>query len=245
MTAAPNDTQRLRIGTYTLDVDTEVTNHYETAAWYQTVRVPAGEYPIYGTFKQHDSPRAWHEIDRAGTDNVPGIVTASFFPSLFGGVMVGRDTGADDVGKPGLAHGRHWFGYDLARESAKKDTNITLEPGIVLERQPYLKDDDTPGMFYNLVSETAALLCPDCSRHKGKDDGHWWYRTHAGGLVNVSHMEHYPLECRRCHRLNEQGIETEHRMHEWRIQRIADKRKADAESKAWIEHIGRINQKEG
>lgn len=255
--------QRLRIGTYTLLTETERVNHYETAAWFKKIRVSPGDYPIWGTLAHTDSPRGWDTVDSAGTDDMPGIVTDAFFPSLFGGVMVGANPGAEMIGKHGVAFGIRWRGYELAHAIAeavtandpslalvdklshrsstavKRGPLITLADRFDLKRTAYVTDEGNAAMRYSIVSDTAALFCPGCAQTVEGRKPEWTYITHAGEFISVASlsMTHYPLQCRRCHQMNEEAVEAEHQMAVWRSQRIAAAKRSDAQRKEWLDEF--------
>lgn len=83
-----------QIGFYILDRPTVFTRHYECAAWYTNVTVPAGKYPLYAKVKDgvvqsgHDSVRV----------ELPGVISGSDFTSRLG-ASHGRPQVNEDVGK--------------------------------------------------------------------------------------------------------------------------------------------------
>lgn len=88
---------RKRIGIFRLKRETEYERHYECAAWYTRIKVPAGDYEITGEVKPDGS------VDYT-LISMPGVVTGSCFVSLFCGNRIpGTDPNVDkDVGKPDI-----------------------------------------------------------------------------------------------------------------------------------------------
>jgi hypothetical protein len=67
---------------------TEFTQSYETAAWYSTIEVPAGDYPA--TFrKPNGAPAEGPEDGWWANARLDGRRTYNYFPSLFAGNPIG------------------------------------------------------------------------------------------------------------------------------------------------------------
>jgi hypothetical protein len=96
-----------QIGWYVQPEPIEYTNHYETAAWWQTVLVPAGEYPLMGEIEGS-------QVRHVHVSGLNGTITGDWFPALFGGVAVGGTKRDKDKGKPGTAHNVGAYGYSVA-----------------------------------------------------------------------------------------------------------------------------------
>lgn len=75
------------VGIYTVKVETEVTQHYECAAWFQTITVPPGDYTVYA-FPDY--------MGRASTDclyvDVKGPVKEANFTARLGAHYAKEDT---------------------------------------------------------------------------------------------------------------------------------------------------------
>ena len=66
---------------------------FECAAWYRTHELPAGTYPV--TLIEY--PYGGWKLILA---DVPTVITAAYFGTLFGGVAVGKDqTGPREIGR--------------------------------------------------------------------------------------------------------------------------------------------------
>ncbi len=91
----------LPCGKFILDEDKEYRKGYETASWYKTILVPAGEYEIttngYWTFIR-----------------LPGIVQKAYFPSSFGGMQYGSGDRPEEVGTKD-SYCRQCYAYDIAK----------------------------------------------------------------------------------------------------------------------------------
>lgn len=82
---------------YRLTEPTEFTRHYETAAWWTKIMVPAGDY------EARTQAIGFHPttLDKAYwvLVTLPGVVTDEYMPSLYGGVpLPGSDRGKERVG---------------------------------------------------------------------------------------------------------------------------------------------------
>lgn len=56
------DRPAIQIGVFHLAKETELTQHYETAAWYTKISVPPGDYPIYTRFERAISGTAIPDV---------------------------------------------------------------------------------------------------------------------------------------------------------------------------------------
>lgn len=97
------------IGAYRLREAKEFRNaSFETASWWETIMVEAGSYEVRANFE--GDKVYWAHC------SLPGTVTGAFFPSSYGGVMIG-DSSANDarkVGKPGSYPLTNVYGYGIA-----------------------------------------------------------------------------------------------------------------------------------
>lgn len=102
------NTERPTIGTVTLTEDTTVRNSYETAGWYQAVRVKAGFTAPIVAARLGDDPLYWIIVPRG-----EGEVVGSDFTSSFGGLRYGSKID-EDKGKTAQAQPMQLYGYSFA-----------------------------------------------------------------------------------------------------------------------------------
>lgn len=91
-----------QIGWFILHEDTEFTNTYECAAWYENVLVKAGKYPMevpeFYIKETDDGKEVYGHIDMIGV-LLPGIITSDEFGARFCGVPVGIYDNSQNKGK--------------------------------------------------------------------------------------------------------------------------------------------------
>ena len=91
-----------QIGWFILHEDTEFTNTYECAAWYENVLVKAGKYPMevpdYKIYNRKEGNEVCGHIGMIGV-NLPGIITSDEFGARFCGVPVGDYDNYKNKGK--------------------------------------------------------------------------------------------------------------------------------------------------
>jgi len=110
---------RRKIGVFRLSESKEFTTHYETAAWYQKVLVEAGDYDAFLLTDGYP----WVVVRLTGT------VTSSYFPTLWGGVVVGNRGIDERVGKT-ADHGLQYNPYMIARLFLDKHPNWIPDQGV-------------------------------------------------------------------------------------------------------------------
>ena len=106
-----------QIGWFHLKEDKVFTNTYETAAWYENVLVPKGDYPLmvydYCTTKtDHGTELGHHCYYHVPMD---GTITSDYFGTLFFGVPVGTYDGEKNKGKKS-SHSMFCRDYIIAEE---------------------------------------------------------------------------------------------------------------------------------
>jgi hypothetical protein len=89
------DNQRWRVvGTLTVSEAYEHTNTFEFAAWWQRVKVEAGEYEV---LECNEGARGMFYV------GIPGVVVEDYFQGHFGGVPFGSYDTEQNAGKPAEA----------------------------------------------------------------------------------------------------------------------------------------------
>lgn len=87
---------KLQIGNFVLSEPRVYKREYETASWYRMIQVPAGTYPIMGTFREYwlnNEPRKVEDL----CVSMDGIVVSSYFENrLLHAVSAKKD---EDVGQ--------------------------------------------------------------------------------------------------------------------------------------------------
>ncbi len=86
---------REQIGVATLAEAKTQRRLLEVAAWFEDVTIPAGEYPITAGVEQRGKV-----IENSVRIELAGTITASAFPSLFGGLPVGSGIVDANSGRP-------------------------------------------------------------------------------------------------------------------------------------------------
>jgi hypothetical protein len=97
----------MRIGIATLIEATEVTEHYEVAAWYRKIRIEAGHTAV---INMHAMSCYW--------SGCVGTITDAYFPALFGGVAMTSGRRPEDIGKPAEWRGMSAYAYEIAEAVA-------------------------------------------------------------------------------------------------------------------------------
>lgn len=95
-----------KLGTATLTENTTVTNSDEVAAWHQTLTLEAGVTTDWTA----DSNFTYYGY------GVEGVVTASDFSTLLGGVRMGKGKIDADKGEPATWQGVQTYLWDILRE---------------------------------------------------------------------------------------------------------------------------------
>lgn len=142
----------MQIGWYHLKEDTVFTNEFETAAWYERVKVPAGKYPIEVSdyrvrhFDDERRRRFNGEVDGHCSGVyicMDGTIVSDNFQSLFYGSPIGEpyDTGKN-AGKPSR-HNSFNYLFNVA-ESILHDpeTPYELFPEFEAVEEPFVSDYD-------------------------------------------------------------------------------------------------------
>ena len=115
-----------QIGWFVLKEDTEFTNTYECAAWYENVLVKAGRYPMevpdYKIRDTENGKEVSGHIDMMGV-HLPGIITSDEFGARFCGVPVGSYDNAQNKGKESSYYFRQYL-YGVADAILHPDTSI-------------------------------------------------------------------------------------------------------------------------
>lgn len=130
---------RRKIGVFKVFEAKEFTNHYETAAWYMNVLVQPGDYDAFLLTDRYP----WVVV------SLPGIVTKSFFPTLWGGVMVGNRGIDEKVGQE-ATHSMQFNPYMIAKFILDKSPNWELEPdvkAVAITKESYVN----PGRMIDLT----------------------------------------------------------------------------------------------
>lgn len=84
-------TNSMQIGVFVLDKEEVFRNTYETAAWYEDVKVQSGEYPVFAQIKHTDlTPKMspGQIMDTSVGCRLDGFVVGSDFSSLFHGSVI-------------------------------------------------------------------------------------------------------------------------------------------------------------
>lgn len=143
--------EKFQIGWFTLKEDKEYTRNYEFAAWYQVIKVPKGQYPVYA------NEFAYHERERRYLDKIKdtaifyplhGEVVASDFSAHFAGNRVGNKVN-EDVGEQSYVVCQP-YAHALAKGILEGDVDIELLPEFEAREIPYVydgKEQKTYGIF--------------------------------------------------------------------------------------------------
>jgi len=141
--------KKTQIGWYVLEKDTEFTNTFECAAWYENVMCKAGRYPLYvydyGLRNGAEGQQVTGYIDMAYAD-IPGIITSDDFGARYFGVPVGEyDTEqhkgnesnhvcyqylyavADEIMNPESIHKADYRHYELLPEYEPKEIRFMYD----------------------------------------------------------------------------------------------------------------------
>lgn len=155
-----------QIGWFYLKEDTEFTNTYECAAWYENVLVKAGRYPMevpdYRTSDSPEGKKVHGHIDMIGV-KLPGVITSDEFGSRFCGVPVG---GYDNHKNSGKESHHYYMQYLYAVADAILRPNNSLYSNAKWEYEllpeyeakdiRFIYDGEehmTHGIFLNEVNE--------------------------------------------------------------------------------------------
>lgn len=115
--------KQVQIGVLLIPTDEVFRNEFEVAAWYQDVKVPAGEYPIYAYIDIESGEVCRWPLPQAV---LPGVIVASDYSPLFGGVPIGSKRN-EDVGKPANYVWTH-YAHSIAHNVLEGRGNIKLLP---------------------------------------------------------------------------------------------------------------------
>ena len=139
------NTTKYRVGTLTVRQAREVTEHYECAAWYKTVRCEPGEYPVYAYL--HPGNVAEGYLGHTLYAPFEGEVTSASFVNRIG-AHYGADNGPEMVGRRDKGCVR--MGTS-SLDSLVKAGDLELDPGLV-EAFPYTSEDgERSYVFYRLA----------------------------------------------------------------------------------------------
>lgn len=100
---------RLQVGWFVLPEDTVFTNHFETAAWYEDVKVPAGRYPLLTENEAGILTR-----EKGFYVNMDGVIVSDNFQSLFAGSPVGQPYDSSKNAGKEASHYVQYRNYELA-----------------------------------------------------------------------------------------------------------------------------------
>jgi len=127
------------IGTFTVtETETRTDRSYPTASWYQDVEIEPQTVEVFGEIDDNGEVE-----DTSIGFALEGTITASFFPSSFGGMSYGNGNRPEDIGKTRKIHARpyaHALAWQFLRDSAPK--GLSLE-GFEAVRQPFTGYDGT------------------------------------------------------------------------------------------------------
>ena len=112
---------RRKIGVFRLTEPREFTNHYETAAWYQTILVEPGDYDVF----LYTNGYPWVTV------SMEGRVVKSDFTSLFGGVAFGKPKIDEDKGEI-RKHVMQYNAYNIARYALDNHPNWVLDSDVAV-----------------------------------------------------------------------------------------------------------------
>lgn len=105
-----------QIGWFILHEDTEFTNTYECAAWYENVFVKAGRYPMevpdYRILHNEWGNEVYGHINMIGVV-LPGVITSDEFGARFYGVPIGSYDNYKNKGKESSYYFRQYL-YGVA-----------------------------------------------------------------------------------------------------------------------------------
>lgn len=139
-------------GSYRVFEQTEFTNSsYECAAWWRTINVGPGDYPVYA--------HAWGSSVELCA-RLSGSIVGDNFQSLWGGVAIGEPyDGKQNAGKP-ATHTLHWRDYDVFASMHRDGERSPWKSN--LSTIPYELDacSDCGGIIRKNPSSTR---CPRCS----------------------------------------------------------------------------------
>jgi len=116
---------KIKVGTYTLTKPREVTEHYECAAWHQTILVQPGSYGVYALVE--------YGRLRSISAALRGVVVSACFIPLFGGNPIGPDrTGRERLGTEqtgDISIATYWLGEasDAPKGLAFDDRALRVE----------------------------------------------------------------------------------------------------------------------
>lgn len=130
----------VRIGTLRIATAREITRYMEVAAWFEKVLVQPGDYEVTANI---GSPTGtvgdsvyWVHV------RMPGVVTQSHTPSLFGGVRISSDSPHDRLreGQPGDAWISGVYGHSIAAALLKGlpvlGGTLTLDSEWIVQAEP-------------------------------------------------------------------------------------------------------------
>lgn len=141
-----------QIGWYHLKEDKIFTNEFETAAWYERVKVPAGKYPItvcdYRVRHFDDEPRKRFNGEVDGHIGgvyvtMDGVIVSDNFQSLFFGSPIGEPyNSAKNAGKP-ARHNMFAYMYSVA-DSVLNDPDSPYEllPEFEAREEKFISEYD-------------------------------------------------------------------------------------------------------
>jgi len=115
-----------QIGWFILKEDTEFTNTYECAAWYERVLVKAGRYPLEVLDYKIREIEEGKEVDGyigMATVDLTGIITSDEFGARFCGVPVGTYDNLQNKGKESN-HVFHQYLYGIADALLRPDNSL-------------------------------------------------------------------------------------------------------------------------
>lgn len=129
-----------QIGWFILHEDTEFTNTYECAAWYENVLVKAGKYPMEVPDYRIRGKEVSGHIDMIGV-YLPGIITSDEFGARFCGVPVGDYDNHKNKGKESSHYFRQYL-YGVANAILHPENSLYTSEKYTYELLPEYEAKD-------------------------------------------------------------------------------------------------------
>lgn len=140
--------KQIQIGWYHLDKDTEMTNHYECAAWYERVLIKAGDYPVYARGLNGRNMFSYHERNREYTNQLEnmsisihfnGTITSDNFQALFCGNAIAPYDHTQNTGKESNVY-QTPYTHALAKNILSGNDPVELFPEWQAQEIPFEYD---------------------------------------------------------------------------------------------------------
>ena len=134
-----------RIGVIVLDNDTEMTNaNFETAAWWEKLLIPAGEYEIMAEFEDYNK----NKVKNAYV-TYEGTVIADYFGALFFGNPVGTYDNYKNKGNHS-SYSTFMYGFMLGESVEQDPEHYKLDEGFTTVKESWISKFD--GKEHTLIS---------------------------------------------------------------------------------------------